>query len=69
MDDYFNLKYSDDIIDLFLKFKEISKNYGSTLFDKKCNSYDLIEFLEENTYLVEQKNDTKDNELLIDDNY
>ena len=55
--------------DLFLKFKDISNNYGSTLFDKKCNSYDLIEFLQENTYLVEKDNISKDNELFIDDNY
>jgi hypothetical protein len=64
MDDLFTLKYSDDIIDLFLKFKEISKNHGSTLFDKKCNSYDLIEFLEKNTYLVENINVIRENEMV-----
>jgi len=64
MDDFFTLKYSDEIIDLFLKFKIISENYGSTLFSKKCNSYDLIEFLEKNIYINENyKDEFKDNDI------
>jgi hypothetical protein len=69
MDDLFTIKYSDEIVDLFLKFKDISNNYGSTLFNKKCNSYDLVEFLQDNTYLIEKDNISKENELFMDDNY
>ena len=70
MDDYFNLKYSEEVVDLFLKFKEISKNYGSSLFEKpNINSDQLMEFLEKNTYLSEKEIKVKENDLLIDDNY
>lgn len=69
MDDLFTIKYSDEIVDLFLKFRDISNNYGSTLFNKKCNSYDLVEFLQDNTYLIEKDNISKENELFMDDNY
>ena len=30
-DEYFDMKYSDEIIDLFLDMKEITKSYGSLL--------------------------------------
>lgn len=70
MDGLFNLKYSEEVVDLFLKFKEISKNHGSTLFEKpNVNSDQLMEFLEKNTYLSEKEIKVKENDLLIDDNY
>tara|TARA_Y100001958_G_C20778980_1_gene251411 strand:+ start:248 stop:460 length:213 start_codon:yes stop_codon:yes gene_type:complete len=70
MDSLFNLKYSEEVVDLFLKFKEISKNHGSTLFKKpNVNSDQLMEFLEKNTYLSEKEIKVKENDLLIDDNY
>lgn len=70
MDDLFNSKYSEEVVDLFLKFKEISKNYGSNLFEKpNINSDQLMEFLEKNTYLSEKEIKVKENDLLIDDNY
>ena len=45
-DEYYLLKYSDDIVDLFIEFKEISKSYGSLLFhEKERTSHDLFNFL------------------------
>ena len=44
MDENVLMKYSEDFIDLFLKFKNINNNYCGYLFTKN-NSYDFIEFL------------------------
>ena len=42
----FNIRYSDDICNLFLKFKDINKNNGFELLNRKNDtSYDLMEFL------------------------
>ena len=43
---YFESKYSEDIIDIFLYFKDITYNYNFNLFHNKNNSsYPLLEFL------------------------
>ena len=48
----FQLKYPSEIVDLFIKFQEISKSYGSFLFQKKgITSNDLLEFLNDNVYI------------------
>ena len=53
-DEYFDMKYSDEIIDLFLDMKEITKSYGSLLFyEKNRTSYDLQVFLFNNITLTE----------------
>ena len=67
IEDTFIIKHTDDIRDLFIKFKEISKSHGSTLFTNKQNSsYDLINFLFQYIhYKNENNNDNDDN---IDDN-
>tara|TARA_Y100000768_G_scaffold386759_1_gene375970 strand:- start:200 stop:622 length:423 start_codon:yes stop_codon:yes gene_type:complete len=50
-DDRFNIQYSDEIVDLFIKMKDISNNYGSTIFNQKTDNSDcLLEFL--NNYLI-----------------
>tara|TARA_B100000214_G_scaffold375062_1_gene359872 strand:+ start:1797 stop:2219 length:423 start_codon:yes stop_codon:yes gene_type:complete len=50
-DDRFNIQYSDEIVDLFIKMKGISNNYGSTIFNQKTDNSDcLLEFL--NNYLI-----------------
>ena len=46
------MKYSEDFIDLFLKFKDINNNYCGRLFEKN-NSYDLVDFLMKNIQFYE----------------
>ena len=44
--DYFNCKYSEDIINIFLHFKDITHNYNFNLFhNKNDTSYSLLEFI------------------------
>ena len=62
--EYFNLKYSDDVVDLFLEFKEITKGYGSMLlYDKEDNSNNLLDFLHNYCEIIEEE------ESIDDDNY
>ena len=58
-DEYYELKYMEDMVDLFLKLKDITKSYGSQLFhEKNRTSNDLFHFLfayiEEVEYDVEE---------------
>tara|TARA_B100000029_G_C17437813_1_gene910349 strand:- start:200 stop:724 length:525 start_codon:yes stop_codon:yes gene_type:complete len=44
--DYFNCKYSEDIVNIFLHFKDITHNYNFDLFhNKNDTSYPLLEFI------------------------
>jgi len=43
--EYFSLTFSQDIVDLFMKFKETTRCYNLSLFHKKDVSLDLQEFL------------------------
>jgi len=44
--EYFVLTYSDDIVDLFISFKEIGNSYGTVLLKEKGRtSDDLSEFI------------------------
>ena len=53
MYEYFTLKFSEDIINLFLGFKEIGRRYNLDIFHNKgATSIDLEDFLF-NTLLVE----------------
>ena len=62
--EYFNLKYSDDVVDLFLEYKEITKGYGSMLlYDKEDNSNNLLDFLHNYCEIIEEE------ESIDDDNY
>ena len=63
----FVLKYSNEIIDLFLKLKEISNSYCSNLFNKKgFTSNHLLEFLTQNIY-IQEKEMKIDDDLIIED--
>ena len=45
-DEYYNIKYSEDMVDLFLELKEITKSYGSQLLhEKNRTSNDLFHFI------------------------
>ena len=51
MYEYFTLKFSEDILDLFSEYKEINKQYSLQLFNSQDSSIALQEFLF-NTLLV-----------------
>ena len=53
MYEYFTMKFSDDIIDIYFDCKELVKQYNIDLFSKTDNSIYLQEFLF-NTLLVEE---------------
>jgi hypothetical protein len=43
---YFSMKYSDEIVSLFINIREICKNYGNTLFQKNETADILLQFME-----------------------
>ena len=53
--EYFNMKYSDDIVNLFLELKEFTKANGSTLFHNKETSNNLLDFLYNNVIVYNEK--------------
>tara|TARA_B100000700_G_scaffold235466_1_gene261158 strand:- start:243 stop:653 length:411 start_codon:yes stop_codon:yes gene_type:complete len=69
--EYFDMMYHEDIINLFLCFREISGNYGSELYNKRGSTADgLLNFI--NRYIIiDDENDIVDinEELLVDDEY
>tara|TARA_B110001469_G_C9646187_1_gene326724 strand:- start:1423 stop:1836 length:414 start_codon:yes stop_codon:yes gene_type:complete len=51
--EYFELKYSSDIIDLYIEFKNICNNHCYNIFNGYCcNSYNLINFISKNINLI-----------------
>jgi len=64
--EYFVLTYSDDIVDLFIKFKEICNSYGTNfLKEKRRTSDDLSEFILGNASIHEKMSE---NEIMDDEN-
>ena len=62
--EYFNMKYSDDIVDLFLEIKEFTKANGSTLFHNKQTSNNLLDFLYNNMVVYNEK--LEENDVIAD---
>lgn len=62
-DEYFVFKYSEDIVDLFLKFKDITDGYGIKMFENKTSD-DLLEFIE-NKISIYYDDDEKNDEIEI----
>ena len=64
----FTDEYFTDVIDLFINFKDIADSYGSTIFNKKCNADELLEFLDKNVYInnIERESKLFDDDLLVD---
>jgi hypothetical protein len=61
MYEYFTLKFSNDIIDLFLKFKYISKHYNlNLLHQKNNNSLYLQDFLFDHLLIEDPYYDSDD---------
>ncbi|MBD62958.1 MAG: hypothetical protein CMD68_02640 [Gammaproteobacteria bacterium] len=53
-DEYITLKYSDEIVDLFLEMKKITMSYGSLiLHEKGRTSDDLLQVILNNTEILE----------------
>lgn len=69
---YFSMKYSDDIVDLFMNFKEIEKNNGLSILCKSSSAYDIEEFLYkhvdiEDPYIDESEEEENNLDNIIDD--
>ena len=59
--EYFVLKYSDNIVDLFLSFKDICSSYGTIfLHEKGRSANDLLEFISKFSII----NEDYENELM-----
>ena len=67
MYEYFSMKFSDDIIDIYFDCKELVKQYNIDLFCKTDNSIYLLEFLF-NTLLVEYPYNDECDELTDEEN-
>jgi len=52
--DYFDTKYSDDITDLFIKCKDISRSCCADIFEKGTTAYDLLLFLSDDIEVVDE---------------
>jgi hypothetical protein len=59
---YYELKYNSDIVSLYLELTNFLNSQGSLMFEN-FKSYDLLEFLIENTYILEEE--SIENEELI----
>jgi len=60
--EYFSLKFSQDIVDLFMGFKELTRSYNLSLFHKKDVSLDLQEFLFDHLLIEDPYVDSDDEE-------
>jgi hypothetical protein len=72
--EYFSLKFSQNIIDIFLRFKEITKRYNIDIFHRKQNiSLDLEDFLFDHLLVEDPYYDEVDEENnienIIDERY
>ena len=66
--EYFTLKFSENIVTLFLECKEITRRYNLNLLHKRGdNAYDLEDFLSENLIIESPYNDSEE-ENNIDSN-
>jgi hypothetical protein len=64
--EYFVVTYSDDIVDLFIKFKEICNSYGTHFLNEKGRtSDDLSEFILGNVSIHEKISESE----IIDDDH
>ncbi len=60
-DDYFDMKYSESIIDLFIEMKNITKSYGSSfLYERGRTADSLLMFIH---FITEIEQSISDDEL------
>lgn len=69
--EYFDLTFHEDIVDMFILFKEISESYGSELYSKGETADCLLNFI--NQYVIYEYMDNEmndlDEEIILDDEY
>ena len=67
-DEYYELKYMEDMVDLFLNLKDITKSYGSQLFhEKNRTSNDLFHFLFTYIEEIDYGEEEDSNDIIIYD--
>lgn len=60
MYEYFSMKFSEDIIDIFLQYRQISKQYSLELFNSPLDTSTVIqEFLFDTLLVCDPYNDTE----------
>lgn len=59
--DYFELKYLEEINDLFLSIKNKSELYNLGLFQKNNNFMDLFDFIYDSINIIEESDSDEDN--------
>lgn len=69
--EYFDMKYHEDIVDLFIVFKGITESYGSDLYSNGETADILMNFINQYVVCDSQLNDINDidEELILDDEY
>ena len=58
--DYFELKYLEEINDLFLSFKNESELYNLGLFQKNKNFMDLFDFVYDSINIIDDESGDED---------
>ena len=67
---YFELKYLEEINDLFLEFKNENNFYNLKLFTQNNNFMDLFNFLYDSIELIDEESDNEDiNTFNDEENY
>lgn len=67
---YFELKYLEEINDLFLEFKNENNFYNLKLFTQNNNFMDLFDFLYDSIELIDEESDNEDiNTFNDEENY
>ena len=69
--EYFDMKYHEDIVNLFIVFKEITESYGSDLYSNGETADILLNFINQYVVCDSQLDDINDidEELILDDEY
>lgn len=69
--EYFDMKYHEDIVDLFILFKRITESYGSDLYSNGETADILLNFINQYVVCDSQLDDINDidEELILDDEY
>lgn len=69
--EYFDLTFHSDIVDMFIVFKEICKSHGSDLYSKGETADCLLNFINQYViceYMDNEMNDL-DEEIILEDEY
>ena len=66
-EDYFDLKYLEDVYSLFQDLIQINQFYNLNLFQKNNNFTDLHNFIIKNTEFIQYDDINSDDELLTSD--